>query len=166
MRAKLRNLLVLWPIAYLIGCSASPKTRADSATTTPSNVPRATARPTQKVGAKPMVVNGPVVVAFFATTQAEIDANPDQGEALSDFQFYLEGMRKALDSLGVALIEQYTDTVSFTVNGRKTTWVPQKDSASVGYLFLSPRRAPNAKFGVMTNTDLLETVREWLTQLH
>jgi hypothetical protein len=110
----------------------------------------------------PLRVDRPVLVAFFAVTQAQVDSRDDTGEALSDFQYYLPAIKLGLDSLGVELHAQYTDTVRYVVNGRAQLWVPAKDSADVGYLLLRPGAEPKVQYAVSTNSDLLDQVREWL----
>lgn len=109
-----------------------------------------------------IVVDRPVLVAFFATTQAQVDSSDDTGEALSDFQHYLPAIKRGLDPLGVALREQYTDTVRYVVDGRALVWTPEKDSADVGYLLLRPDAAPRVQHAVGTTDDVLDQVKVWL----
>jgi len=105
---------------------------------------------------------GPLVVAAFPTTQAEIDANADAGEALSDFQYTLPGVAAGLRARGVALAVRYARPVRIAAPGRTLAWQVSADSGGVGYLLLAPGRPPHTLWGVHTDSDLLEAAADWL----
>ena len=107
-------------------------------------------------------IRQPTVIAHFVTTQAEVDSNPDLGEALSDFQYHLGGARATLTDWGVALEERYAPVVRYRVAGRVVRFAPPRDSA-VAYLLLAKDFPPQIYYGVLTDSDLLDRVRRFLT---
>lgn len=154
---------VLLAGSLLAGCRRAEVRRVDSAAASPTDTVEASRAgrrsDSSTVG---IVVDRPVLVAFFATTQAEVDSSDDIGEALSDFQHYLPTIKLGLDSLGVTLREQYTDTVRYVAGGRARVWMPAKDSADIGYLLLRPDAEPQVQYAVATTDDVLDQVRKWL----
>jgi hypothetical protein len=108
------------------------------------------------------VMNGPTVIAFYALTKEQVARGGDASEAFADFERQLKGVDRALDSLGVRLDYQYSDTIQYQVNGVAHAWHPPSDSLRVGYLFLGPGRILDVQYGVMTNSDLLDQTRNWL----
>jgi len=150
-------------VFLIVGCQRADLPRADSAKVPPTDTAEAsrTGRHADSSAAS-IVVDRPVLVAFFATTQALVDSSDDTGEALSDFQYYLPAIERGLDSLGVELREQYTDTVRYVVNGRAQVWTPAMDSADVGYLLLRPDAEPQVQYAVATTGDVLGQVKAWL----
>ena len=163
MNMNCRFPTFLLAVALLAGCRQAEVPRADSLAVRPVDTVDAsrTGRPSDSSTAS-IIVDRPVLVAFFATTQAQVDSSDDAGEALSDFQHYLPAIKRGLDSLGVALRAQYTDTVRYVVEGRAQTWTPAKDSADVGYLLLRPDAEPRVQYAVATTDDVLDQVKEWL----
>src|SRR5690348_7867976 len=106
-------------LLLMAGCRRADGPRIDSAAAPPIDTAGASrASRHSESAAMAIVVDRPVLVAFFATTQAQVDSSDDTGEALSDFQHYLPAIKRGLDPLGVALREQYTDTVRYVVDGR------------------------------------------------
>src|SRR5688500_1243431 len=57
------------------------------------------------------VINGPTVIAFYALAKEQVARGGDTSEAFADFEYHLRGMDHALDSIGVRLYYQYSDTV-------------------------------------------------------
>ena len=108
-----------------------------------------------------MVVSGPTVIAYFATTQAESDLDPDAGEALNDFQHYLPTQREQLARDGVRLVESYADSILVRRDGASEWIVPR---ISVGYLLVAPGKRPRTIEGVMTDADLLAEAREYFAR--
>jgi hypothetical protein len=100
--------------------------------------------------------SGPIVVAAFITTQAEADSDSDVNEALSDFQYYLPGMAKGLARRGVRMAVRFARPVRILVSGDTITWPVRADSGGVGYLFLTPGKRPMTRWGVNTDSGLLE----------
>lgn len=110
-------------------------------------------------------VTQPTVVAYFATTQAQIDSEPDLDEALGDFQTYLPRARDSLEKLGVALREQYRDTIVYREGTAIKRWRPPPDSAEVGYVLLVRGAPPRATYGVDTDIDLVDWVEGMLKEM-
>jgi hypothetical protein len=157
------RLSIALSLVLVTACSHTDARRVDTASArsvAPDVHQRSPTGP--DTAAAPIQVDRPVLVAFFAVTQAQVDSSDDIGEALSDFQHYLPGIKSGLDSIGVALREQYTDTVRYIANGRAQLWVPPKESADVGYLLLRPDGEPSVLYAVATTDDVLDQVKEWL----
>lgn len=108
----------------------------------------------ERRSADTVVVRGPTVIAYFATTQE--DASTD--EVLDDFQHYLLLQREQLTRLGVGVVESYADGVLVRRDGVSEWRVPRP---SVGYLLTAPGKAPRTVDGVMTDADLMEEARAY-----
>lgn len=106
-----------------------------------------------------VVVDGRTVLAFFAVTEDEVDADADLGEVLSDFQHYLPGVREELKGQGIVLFESYADTIVVMRGGRTERFLPRTREVPVGYVLYAPGRPPHVLEGVMTDVDLLDAAR-------
>jgi hypothetical protein len=111
-------------------------------------------RPAMPVEGQPViVVKGPTIVAFFATStrsQNSAEAN----EALSDFQFYAKSVRGRLKNAGIAFHELYTHSFRLREGRRLITFGPGK--RDVGYYLTAPGKKPRIEYGVMTDSDLIQ----------
>jgi len=108
-----------------------------------------------------LIVDGPTVLAFFATTQAEIDGDGDQATALNDFQYYLPVVRDSLQHRAVGLREYYGDSL-LVIRGREAElFLPREHLSAVGYVLYAPNRTPRILYGVMTDADLLADASEY-----
>jgi hypothetical protein len=136
---------------------------AHSAAALPSDTPpTATAPNAQPIPDTAVIpIQGPTVLAHFPVTQAEVDADDDVAEALTDFQFHLGNARDDLTRLGVAVAERYTPTVRYRIGDRVVTFAPPSDSG-VAYVLLTPDRAPRIYYGVLTDTDLVELTQRFV----
>jgi hypothetical protein len=107
-----------------------------------------------------VVVSGPTVIAFFPlVTPAVLNSDPDTNEALADFQFCANSVRKPLHNIGVAFEEIYGPSFRVQVGGTITTFRPGK--LSVGYYFAAPNRKPRIEYGVLTDVDLRQITSEY-----
>jgi hypothetical protein len=107
-----------------------------------------------------VVINRPTIVAFFPpVSPAELNAHPDTNEALADFQFYAARIRKPLQDAGIDFKEIYGKSFQVQRGVRITTFRPGK--IDVGYYFVAPGRLPRIKYGVLTDTDLLQIAKEY-----
>jgi hypothetical protein len=110
-----------------------------------------------------VVVNRPTVVAFFLpVTSAELNADPDTNEALSDFQLYATKVRKPLNDAGIGFKEIYAKSFQVQRGTRITTFRPGK--VDVGYYFVAPGKEPRIEYGVLTDADLLQVAKEYFDQ--
>jgi hypothetical protein len=111
-----------------------------------------------------IVVHGPTIVAFFEpVTEAELNADPDTNEALSDFQFYAEGARKAFLKTGIDFHEIYAKSFTIRTGTRTATFRPGK--ITVGYYFVAPGKKPRIEYGVNTDVDLVAIARQYFGQV-
>ena len=106
-----------------------------------------------------VTVSGPVVVAFFAVTQCEIDndtSDNEWGTVVDDFQHHLANDQANFRRAGVRVVETYADTIRVSRAGRRDTlFLPRRKPAHrVGYVFLAPGRPMQIHYDVMTDVDL------------
>ena len=107
-----------------------------------------------------VLVRGPTIIAFFPpVTQAELEKDHDTAEALSDFQFYAAKVRAPLSKSAIAFHEMYARSFLVAVGGRSIVFRP--DKGDVGYYFVAPDKEPRVEYGVMTDSDLLQTARAY-----
>jgi hypothetical protein len=110
-----------------------------------------------------VVIDRPTVVAFFPhMTSAEMDADPDKNEVLSDFQLYATKVRKPLNDMGITFKEIYAKSFQVQRGTRITTFRPGK--IYVGYYFVAPGKEPRVEYGVLTDADLLQIAKEYFDQ--
>lgn len=102
----------------------------------------------------PIVVTGPTLVAFFAGSDDKPTRNPDDGQALADFQLSVQHARAALRSRGVAFVVLYTHSFELRIAEKVTTI--ECDKIGVGYYLIAPGKKPLLASGVMTDADLLQ----------
>lgn len=112
---------------------------------------------------RPVVVKGPTLVAFFRTTQAEVDSSGEVSETLSDFDYYLANASDSLRALGIAVYERYTDTIPYVVHDTARRFVAPPDSGGVGYLFLVPNGPAKARYGLLSD-DLIVVARNYFRE--
>jgi hypothetical protein len=109
---------------------------------------------------KPVVVNGPTVVAFFPpVTDAELAKDPDTNESLADFQLYATSVREKLDNAGIQFQVIYASSFVVRCEAKTTTFRPKK--TTVGYYFIAPGKSPRVEYGVMTDVDILRVATEY-----
>jgi len=97
-------------------------------------------------------------VAFFTpVTDAELDKNPDENEALADFQVYAERVRGQLERMGIAFEEIYATSFVVKCDAKTRRFRPK---TGVGYYFVAPGKLPHVEYGVMTDADILQVARE------
>ena len=128
------------------------------------STPAAPAAPPQEVAARvdTLVVVRPTLVPYFAATQAEIDAEPEIGEAMADFQHYLVAARDSLERRGVLVRELRGDSLVVRQDSTTRLLLPAEQQSAVGYAIYAPGREPRIIQGVMTDAALLAAVDEYL----
>ena len=104
---------------------------------------------------------GPTVVAYFAITQAEVDADDNAMEALSDFQYYLPAVESGLLACGVATVETYASRVVLLRGDTVDVLAPKEHDVQVGYRLVRPGRPALTIEGVHTDVDLLTAAVEY-----
>lgn len=101
----------------------------------------------------PIVVRGPTVVAFFSPMkEADLKANPDENETLSDFQFYNPQIREALQKDGIDFHEIYAFSFRVRIVAKVTTFHTGK--VGVGYYFVAPSKKPHIEEGVLGDAPI------------
>jgi hypothetical protein len=110
-----------------------------------------------------VVVQGPVLVAFYpALSQAAVDSSEDLATVFDDFSYHLSTAMDSLRALGITVTERPVGRIRLSEGGREREFLPAKDSAAVGYLFVSPGEPDRVQYGVMTNSDLVDAARHYL----
>lgn len=117
----------------------------------------ATARPADR---QPVVVRGNSIIAFFPpVSNSEMDKDPDLNEVLSDFQLYTSKARNPLRKMKIEFQVIYARSLRIRTGNRARTFRPK--GADVGYYFMVPGKEPRVEYGVMTDTDLIQTAHEY-----
>jgi hypothetical protein len=97
----------------------------------------------------------PTILAFFPrTSDAKLAKEPDLNEALSDFQLYAGRVRQPLRARGIDFREVYDRRFLVQVGARIVSFAPGK--LQVGYYLIAPGKKPLIRYGVMTDSDLLQ----------
>ena len=107
-------------------------------------------------------VDHPTIVAFFPITHKELNST-DSNEALADFQFYLAQVRTPLQQKGIDLHETYAETFRISRGGSMKVFRP-KDRQN-GYYFVAPGRPSHFEYGVMTDSDLIDSADQYFGTL-
>lgn len=102
-------------------------------------------------------IAGPTVVAFFAVTEAEIEADDVAMEALSVFQYHLPAMERGLAGCGVTLLETYASSVHLVRGGRVELLHPRELPSPAGYLMIDDGRPAEILEGMYTDADLFRS---------
>lgn len=110
-------------------------------------------------GVPAVVVHGPTVVAFFPNAATTGPDDADANEALSDFQLYAAQAKEPLKQMGIELYEQFDR--SFRIRSASGTRLFTPKPNTPGYCFVAPHKKPHIEYGVMTDTDLLDTARRY-----
>jgi len=110
-----------------------------------------------------ITLRGPTIIAFFEpVSPADLKADPDLNESLSDFQFYASSVRNAFRNVGFDFHEIYVKSFRIRDGTRTTTFRPGK--ITVGYYFVAPSKKPRVEYGVMTETDLLAIAKQYFSK--
>ena len=104
-----------------------------------------------------IVVNGPLIIAFFAPMPNL--SEEDENEVLSDFQLYARQVRDPLKQRGIEFQELYVG--KFTIVNGKAVTAFNPTRTQVGYYLIAPGRKPRVEYGVMTDVDLLQIADEY-----
>jgi hypothetical protein len=110
-----------------------------------------------------VLVQGPVLVAFYpAASQEAVDSSEDLATVIDDFSYHLSTAMDSLRALGITVTERPVGQIRLSEGGRAREFLPAKDSADVGYLFVIPGQPDRVQYGVMTNSDLVDAARHYL----
>ena len=105
-------------------------------------------------------IKKPTIVAFFPPFKdADLDADPDLNEVLSDFQFYAGAAKGPLQRSGVVF--QDATARSFRILIGSKARLIQTGKSGVGYYFIAPGQKAHIQYGVMTDADILETAGKY-----
>jgi len=94
------------------------------------------------------------VIAFFDTQGGR---GFDTEVVLDDFQFYAAQVREKLKKAGVSFEQVYSRDFRVEVGKKRRTFRAVK---MVGYFFAAPGKKPLIEYGVMTDADLMQLVRD------
>lgn len=105
-------------------------------------------------------IQKPTIVAFFPpVTEAELEANPDTNEVLSDFQFYACAVIGPLQRSGIDF--EVATARAFEIHIRGKVHLFQTGKIGVGYYFLAPRKKAHVEYGVMTDADIFAAAEKY-----
>jgi hypothetical protein len=101
-------------------------------------------------------VAGPTVIAFLDPTDSGKD--PQFTETLLDFQRSIRRVRVRFESK-IRARECYQSSFEVRVGGARRRFVAK--AQGVGYYFVSPRQEPRIEYGVITDDDLIDVMKEY-----
>ena len=102
-------------------------------------------------------IDKPTILAFFAPVNQAQSKDAAADETRADFQFYGQQARKPLATIGVDYKEIYMPGFVVRVGHVTTTF----RTNGVGYYFVAPGKKPHVKYGVMTDSDLLQAAHNY-----
>lgn len=110
-----------------------------------------------------VAVDRPTLIAFYpAVTQAQVDSSEELATVFDDFSYHLSSAADSLRALGITIESRPLGEIRFVEASQHRQFLPAKDSAEFGYLFLAPGRAQRVYYSVMSDSDLVETAHEYL----
>ena len=104
------------------------------------------------------VIRQPTIIAFFPTTQAEVDSGADDEEALADFNYYVYVAEKRLHNAGVAIHVVNTRSFQIRTGRRMVNFQPKENE--IGYYFIAPGKEPHIEHDVMSDEEILDAARK------
>ena len=109
-----------------------------------------------------VLITGHTLIGFFPKVdQADVDADQDLAQVLSDFQYHLGGAREHLRQKGVRVYELYASEIRIEEAGAFRTFSPDSGGVALGFCLVSPGREPQVMYGVMTDVDLLIAAHQY-----
>ena len=157
----MRFVLVL--LLAIPACDETPQGSARDSARLVASAPRAKPDSAPASDSGLVHIQGPTLVAFYPqVTQAQIDSSEDLATVLDDFSYHLSTAMDSLRLLGITVDDRPTGRLQLLDGGRRRQFLPAKDSADVGYVFLAPGRADRVYYGVMTNADLVAAAHAYL----
>jgi hypothetical protein len=102
----------------------------------------------------------PTVIAFFPrVTDAELDSLSDTNEALADFQLYASTASKALRRANIDFRD--SDSRVFKIRTRSKVRTFSTGKIGIGFYFIAPGKKAHVEYGVMTDSDILDTANKY-----
>jgi len=109
--------------------------------------------PAEKAVGETFQISGPTIIAFFPTTQSEVDKDADENETLSDFQNYLYEMKQPLQDAHIRLEQSYDPAFQVNVDGKLVMFNAKSSQNGYGYYFIEPGKAPHLVSDMMVDED-------------
>jgi hypothetical protein len=156
-------MVLLALLLAALGCVETPHGAAPGSSRVDAPVAGQRADSAPRTDSATVLVQGPTLVAFYPqVTQAQVDSSEELATVFDDFSYHLSTATDGLRALGIAATERPVGQIQLREAGRWRAFIPAKDSAAVGYLFVSPGRADRVYYGVMSHSDLIELAHEYL----
>lgn len=110
-----------------------------------------------------VAITRPTLIGFFPPLTSARLSDSVFARSLSTFQAGLAHLRPTFERAGVAVYEQYTDTVVVSEAGRGLQiYVPPAEG--VGYYLAAPGRDPDIVQGLRSETEIQEAVWRYFHQ--
>lgn len=109
----------------------------------------------------PLVVNGPVIVAFSAPAATDISQKADD-EAQADFEYYSGRVGEPLKRLGIEFCEVNAGSFPVRIGSRIRVIAVKK--IGIGYYMVAANKRPRILRGVETDTDLLAEAKAYFAK--
>jgi hypothetical protein len=146
----------------LTGCNGKA-TPSSSPTAAPTVVPKiaVSVAPAEKAVGEIFQIAGPTIIAFFPTTQSEVDKDADANETLSDFQNYLYEMKQPLQDAHIKVEQSYADAFQVEVDGKLIPFNAKAVESGYGYYFIEPGKTSHVVTDMMTDEDFQQVSKEY-----
>ena len=113
----------------------------------------------QRVCQDPVIeIQRATVIAFYPPASGGSEENATANEALSDFQYYAERMKRSLVKSAIDFQELYVRCLRIDVDKKTTVFRPK---LAIGYFLIAPGKKPDIQYGVMTDDDLMVVARRY-----
>ena len=107
------------------------------------------------------VVNAdrPTIIAFFPNGSKIGSDDADGNEALSDFEYCAEHVKKPLSQRGIQFTEEFARSFRIRSGSESVLFTPKTETP--GYYFVQRGKKPRIEYGVMTEVDLLALAKQY-----
>src|SRR5271157_2091 len=157
-------IILLCFVFSFIGCSHKKQSEIKSNEFHQAQVASTPTYSTKRIHENTGVISiaGPTIIAYFVTTQKEIDQDSggNISEALGDFQTFVNNIDQYSMTKGIRIYQTYKDTIRYKIGRKLEVFHPKVDSEKVGYIFINQQKKLKIQYGVMTDEDILGFAEE------
>jgi len=105
-----------------------------------------------------MLIQRATIIAFGPPTARAGRIDGNASESLTEFQLYTQRIEQPLNQAGIAVHFVHARTFRIRLGAETTEFHPKTD---FGYYLIAPGKKPLVEYGVMTDSDLLLTAKQY-----
>lgn len=147
MAARRPRRTALWVLLFAAALGCAGRTRPGTAVPLPATADTGT-----------VDISGPTLIGFFPRLTRARMADSGFAGRLREFQAGLAHLRPGFERAGVAVFEQYTDTLAVREPGRGLQIYVPPGEDGMGYYLAAPGRDPDIIPGFRSERELQEAV--------